>query len=134
MSVADAALVADALAGGSSVGDVAAERLRGAATWHGPHILPAEVLSAVRGLLLGGHITAAVAAGAQHRLHLMRFRLHPFGPFHERVWDLRANATSYDAWYVALAERLGTPLVTTDAKMAGIPGIRCEVEVVGGSG
>ena len=30
--------------------------------------------------------------------------LFPFAPFAERVWLLRDNLTSYDAWYVALAE------------------------------
>jgi predicted nucleic acid-binding protein len=31
-----------------------------------------------------------------------------------RVWQLRANLTSYDAAYVALAETLGLALVTLD--------------------
>lgn len=42
--------------------------------------------------------------------------LHPFDPYHERIWGLAANATSYDAWYVAVAERL---LVVTPTARAG---------------
>lgn len=48
-----------------------------------------------------------------------------------RVWELRSNLTPYDASYVALAESLGTVLLTTDERIAGAPGLRCEVEVAG---
>jgi predicted nucleic acid-binding protein len=37
----------------------------------------------------------------------------------------------YDAWYVALAERLSVTLVTTDRRLASANGPRCEIEVVG---
>jgi predicted nucleic acid-binding protein len=36
----------------------------------------------------------------------------------------------YDAAYVALAEQLRVELVTADAKFAGVPGLRCAVNVV----
>jgi predicted nucleic acid-binding protein len=32
----------------------------------------------------------------------------------------------YDAWYVALAERLDAPLVTLDRRLARTAGVRCE--------
>jgi predicted nucleic acid-binding protein len=35
-----------------------------------------------------------------------------------RVWDLRHNLSLYDACYVAAAEDLGAPLVTTDLRLA----------------
>ena len=38
--------------------------------------------------------------------------LFPFEPFAGRIWELRHNATSYDAWYVAIAEALKLPLAT----------------------
>jgi predicted nucleic acid-binding protein len=31
------------------------------------------------------------------------------------VWKLRRNVTSYDAWYVAVAEGFGLPLATSIA-------------------
>ncbi|WP_181193380.1 type II toxin-antitoxin system VapC family toxin [Prauserella shujinwangii] len=37
--------------------------------------------------------------------------------------------TAYDAAYVALAERLGVPLVTCDAKLAGANGHRASVDL-----
>ncbi|MEV5753326.1 type II toxin-antitoxin system VapC family toxin [Actinoallomurus sp. NPDC052308] len=36
----------------------------------------------------------------------------------DRAWDLRGNFNAYDATYVALAELLDCPLVTTDAEIA----------------
>lgn len=126
----DASLLTDALVGAGPQGDAAIARIAATATWHAPHLLPAEVVSAVRGLLTAGHIDAPIAAAAQDRLRRTRVRLHAFDPFHERVWDLRANTTVYDAWYLTLAERLGVALVTTDSKLARVPGIRCPVEVV----
>lgn len=130
MSVLDASLLTDALVVGRPNGEAARVRLATRRIWHAPQLLPVEVLSAIRGLLLGGHIDAAVASVAQERLARTRVRLHPFAPFHERIWQLRANATAYDAWYLALAERLDAPLVTTDPKLAKVPGARCAVEVV----
>jgi predicted nucleic acid-binding protein len=47
--------------------------------------------------------------------------------FSDRVWELRANLTVYDAWYVALAEWLATDLVTADGRLAQASGPRCAV-------
>ena len=45
----------------------------------------------------------------------------------ERMWELRDNLSGYDAAYVAAAEHLEAPLVTTDKRLAAAPGLRCEV-------
>jgi predicted nucleic acid-binding protein len=37
----------------------------------------------------------------------------------------RAGLTSYEAWYVALAEFLGAKLATLDTRLALVPGPRC---------
>jgi predicted nucleic acid-binding protein len=47
-----------------------------------------------------------------------------------RCWELRDNATVYDAAYVALAEHLGVTLVTADRRLTEAPGPRCEVELL----
>ena len=39
-------------------------------------------------------------------------------PHAARIWDLRHNLSPYDACYVAVAEELGAPLVTTDLRLA----------------
>ena len=40
----------------------------------------------------------------------------------------------YDASYVALAELLDAPLVTADARLAGAPGVRCDVQLISAAG
>ena len=37
----------------------------------------------------------------------------------------RPGLTSYEAWYVALAEFLGAKLATLDTRLALVPGLRC---------
>jgi predicted nucleic acid-binding protein len=74
------------------------------------------------------------AARAGPRLAQSRVHLHGFAPYADRVWDLHENLTVYDAWYVAVAERLETTLVTTDGRLADATGVRCEVRLVDGDG
>lgn len=51
-------------------------------------------------------------------------------PLLGRAWELRENLTSYDAVYVALAEALNTPLITSDVRLSRAPGLSCQVEVL----
>jgi predicted nucleic acid-binding protein len=48
----------------------------------------------------------------------------------ERIWELRENVTPADAAYVALAEELGAPLLTTDARLTRAVGPRCQFELI----
>ena len=48
-----------------------------------------------------------------------------------RIWQLRDNISSSDGAYVALAERLGAPLVTADKRLARAASAYCEVIAVG---
>ncbi len=45
---------------------------------------------------------------------------------------LRHNLTSYDAWYVALAEALDLPLGTLDARLIRAGGGSCRFLIPGG--
>jgi len=47
-----------------------------------------------------------------------------------RAWDLRHNLTPYDAASIALAEALGCTLVTADARLSTVSGLRCDVEIL----
>jgi predicted nucleic acid-binding protein len=47
-----------------------------------------------------------------------------------RIVALAANATAYDAAYIALAEALDADLLTSDARLARVPDIACTVRVL----
>ena len=97
----------------------------------GPELLKAETVSGLRGLLTGGRITEAFSQSALDRLRRLPVHTYPVDPFINRIWELKANLSVYDAWYVALAEMLDTTLLTTDRRLANAPGPRCPVEIVG---
>jgi predicted nucleic acid-binding protein len=42
----------------------------------------------------------------------------------------RTNLSFHDALYVALAVRLGVPLLTADARLSRAPSLACEIEMV----
>ena len=97
---------------------------------HVPEHNGAEVLSAIRGLRLGGKISEAIAIQALADYAAMPLRPHRAAPFFPRAWQLRHAMTAYDALYASLAETLDCPLVTCDEKLrAG--GHGAEVLVVG---
>ena len=80
----------------------------------------------LRRLEQGGPLGRLEAASAHIDLLRLDLELWPYEPFAERIWELRANLSSYDAWYVAVAELLGSPLATLDRKLARAAGPECE--------
>lgn len=96
---------------------------------HAPYILDAEFLHGVRGLLRGGKMTLDRANDARRDFYLLHVIRYPLGRIAERIWSLRDNLTAYDASYIALAEALECPLVTTDDKLAKASGHFAAVEV-----
>jgi predicted nucleic acid-binding protein len=98
---------------------------------HVPHLFEVEVLSVLRRFSLRGELSQERARLALGRLSTMRLTRYPHTALLSRLWELRDNVTIYDAAYIALAETLGTPLVTTDARLVRAPGIRAAVEVYG---
>jgi predicted nucleic acid-binding protein len=98
-------------------------------TLHIPHLFEIEVLHALRSLTLRGTVSSERARLALDRLRDTRFVRYPHTALTERIWELRENLTAYDSAYIALAEALDAPLVTTDARLARASGIRAAVEV-----
>jgi predicted nucleic acid-binding protein len=94
-----------------------------------PHLMPFEVADIVRRTAARGAIDATAGAQAVRDLADLAVDLVAFDRVADRVWELRRNLTAYDASYVATAERLGTRLVTLDARLASASGIGCEVLV-----
>ena len=98
-------------------------------TLHVPHLFEIEILHALRSLTLRGTVPSERARLAFDRLRDTRFVRYPHTALMERMWALRENLTAYDAAYIALAEALDAPLVTTDARLARASGVRAAVEV-----
>lgn len=119
--------MADALIVAGPSGDAARRALQDELVLEVPSIFGAEVVSAVRSSLRRRSISKAVADAAVLAVASLRTVAHPFEPFARRVWELRENVTVYDAWYVALAEALGTELVTADRRFVAATGPACPV-------
>jgi len=127
--VTDASALIIALAGSSAHARSLRERLRSEAL-AAPHVVDLEVTNTLRRHVQGRRLSLADAEHALRELRLLNIDQHAHGPLLRRCWALRENVTPYDAAYVALAEALGVPLLTADARLANAPGIRCEVELL----
>ncbi len=92
-----------------------------------PELALVEATNILRGLELSGQVSPMEAKAAHRDLLRMDIEFCPFAPFSDRVWELRANVTSYDAWYVALAEAFDYPLLTLDHRLSRARGPRCPV-------
>lgn len=57
----------------------------------------------------------------------LRIVRHPMQPLQARVFELRHYLTAYDGMYVALAETLGLPLLTDDAKFDNTQGHHADI-------
>lgn len=102
-----------------------AERLLAEEHLFAPHLALVEATNILRRLELAGKLERLEAASAAADLVSLEMQLLPFAPFADRVWELRANITSYDAVYVAIAEQFDMPLTTLDRKLAESPGPQC---------
>ena len=91
-----------------------------------PDLALAEASNILRRLELSGSISRSEATAAHNDLLMLDLELFPFTPLAGRVWALRDNVTSYDAWYVALAEALNCPLATLDYRLTRSTGPTCE--------
>lgn len=123
--VVDASTLVDALTG-SGPQTAWAEALVETQELVGPHLLPAEVANVLRRGSLAGTIPREVCSIAHRDLLDLSIDLHPFEPFATRAWELRSSVSTYDAWYVALAEGLDVPLATVDSRLVRAHGPRCE--------
>ena len=92
---------------------------------YAPELLRVEASNVLRRLERGKEITEQEANAAFEDLMELDVELHAFEAFSERVWDLRHNVTSYDGWYVALAEALDLPLATLDKRLVKAEGPKC---------
>jgi predicted nucleic acid-binding protein len=103
-----------------------AERVIAGGSLHAPELALAEATNILRRLEQASQITAPEATAALEDLMQLEIQLFSFEPFAIRIWELRHNVTSYDAWYVAVAEALSLPLATLDTRLSKAKGPTCE--------
>jgi predicted nucleic acid-binding protein len=103
-----------------------AEKVLAGSSLYAPELVCAEATNIFRRLERAKLITTPEANAAQEDLMQLDIELFAFEPFADRIWELRHNVTSYDAWYVAIAEGLKLPLATLDETLSRSNGIACE--------
>ncbi len=129
MIVADASAFATMLTDDGPDGVSARERLAAEAVV-APGVIDLEVVSALRRGVRTGRFDERRAGQALADLTAFPLRRMSHVPLLPRIWELRENATAYDASYLALAEAVAAPLVTADAKLHGVPDVSCEIELL----
>lgn len=123
--VIDASALVAALVDSGSEGDWA-EEVTASGPLLAPELILVETANTLRRLESSGAISRLEANSAFRDLMRLELDLLPFAPFAERVWELRRNLTSYDAWYVAVAEAFEYPLATLDRRLTRAAGPACE--------
>ncbi len=115
------------------LGSAPAREAIASAPLHAPHLIDVEVAQTLRRLAQRRAISSDQGWAALATFSRLGFSRYPTAGFVERIWELRRNVSAYDATYVALAEALGSPLLTADGRLARAPGLRCSVQVVPGT-
>ncbi len=123
--VIDSSVVIAALVDSGSHG-LWAEEVLASGLLQAPELVRAEATNIFRRLERAKLITTPEANAAQDDLMQLDIELFPFEPFASRIWELRHNVTSYDAWYVAIAEALKLPLATLDEPLTKSNGVTCK--------
>jgi predicted nucleic acid-binding protein len=126
--VIDASIIVAALVDTGTEGSWA-ESLIASEMLAAPELVMVEATNILRRLELATEISPLESELAQKDLMRLDVQLFPFQPFAERIWALRHNVTSYDAWYVALAEALDCSLATLDLKLTKASGAKCAFAV-----
>ncbi len=103
-----------------------AEGIVASSSLHAPEFAQVEATNTLRRLERARVISKTEANVAHEELMQLKIELVSFEPLAERVWELRHNLTSYDAWYVAVAEALRLPLATLDQRLSKAKGLDCD--------
>ena len=130
LAVIDASVLTAFYASDDPRRDAVSARLAVGDALFAPAHVDAEVVSALRGIARRNPVVRTAAPGALRHLAGFPIRRMPLAPMLQRMWELRDNITPYYDAYVALAERLGGPLITCDGKLTAASGARCTFDFV----
>ena len=127
--VIDASTLAYALIGRTS-GAAQLRAVLATTGCHAPHLVDAELGRVLRKRTHIGQITPTQAHTALRAARgVIDYRYPHAGSLAEDAWRMRHNLSFYDALYVALAARLGLPLVTGDRRLSKAPNLACRIEL-----
>jgi predicted nucleic acid-binding protein len=119
--VLDASAALDFLLRDKANFDWVERRLQAGGQLTAPHLIDTEVAHVLRKHVLGGQLDDGRAAEALVDLDELPLARYPARPLLARIWALRHNLSGYDATYVALAEALDAPLVTSERRLLDLP-------------
>jgi predicted nucleic acid-binding protein len=123
--VVDASVLVASLVDASPRGTWA-EEIVATGSLHAPVLARVEATNILRRLERARKVSTSETNAAQDDLMDLELLQFSFDPFAERVWELRHTLTSYDGWYVALAEALSLPLATLDEHLTKASGPACD--------
>lgn len=129
MLVIDASALYEVLTDGPLANQVRA-RMRSEPDQAAPQLIDAEVVGLLRRDSLLRNVDDTTGALALRDLQDWPGERLTHRLFLNRVWELRDNVRSWDAFYVAVAEALHCPLLTLDGRLARARGPRCEIDVI----
>ena len=118
MIVLDASAAIDYLVDAGDRGDWARERIEREGSFAAPHVVDLEVVSGLCRLLARVEVTRRQAEIGLADFANLDVTRYPMTIFLDRIWQLSAVLTPYDAAYVTLGEVLDSPVLTTDSRLA----------------
>ena len=130
MIVVDASVLANVVGDDEAAGQLARARLAAASAVPAPDLVEVGTVSVLRRRWLAGDLSDERFRGAVDDLVALPITRFPVRPLMVRAFELRANVTACDACYVALAEVLDCPLITSDSRLANTPKTTCTTEVL----
>jgi predicted nucleic acid-binding protein len=128
--VIDASVLANVIGDDEDDGNLARSEFKRAENVCAPDLVDVETVAVLRKRWIAGSITARRFASAVTDLESIAVVRYPTLPLMRRAYELRANLTSYDAAYVALAEVLDCELLTGDGRLGSAPGPTCSIRVL----
>ena len=132
IAVLDASAVVEVVLGTPAGAQIGRRLADPAISLHSPEVVDLEVLNVIRRYVQAKRMAPDRAAAAVRSFSELDLQRHSHGPMLERIWGRRSNLSAYDAAYVALAEILDGPLLTTDRRLARAPNLPIPVEVYAG--
>jgi predicted nucleic acid-binding protein len=130
VQIVDASVIAHALATEEELGIQSRRVIDRPTQLIIPECAYVEVLASLRKMWLRKDISLEVFRQALDDLVILDVHVVDTVELLGRAYELRHNVGAYDAMYVALAEVLKCPLITTDIRLSSATGVRCEIELL----